>query len=144
MHTESSHAQVDELTGERCEQLLAQRHHGRVGFTAWGETFIFPVSYVFWTGQVVFRTSVDGVLARLRNRTQVAFEIDEVDPVAGSAWDVLVRGPSAEVTNRWQTGEIWSNPELVPWMPDLRPLIIAIEPASITGRRLTFARRTGE
>ncbi len=133
-----TYSEVKELSRDRCEELLREHHFGRVAFTAWDGTHILPVSYVFWSGQVVFRTSDEGRLARLRSRTQVAFEIDAIDPERGMAWDVLVRGPSLEITNNWQVGQIWGNPDLIPWMPDMRPLIIAIEPESITGRQLWY------
>jgi nitroimidazol reductase NimA-like FMN-containing flavoprotein (pyridoxamine 5'-phosphate oxidase superfamily) len=136
--TPGNAARVATLSRPRCIELLKQERWGRVAFQDWDGPQLLPVSYVYWTGNVVFRTSDHGILAGLRRRSNAAFEIDGIDAAAGTAWSVLVRGSSQEMTNTYELGQVWTNPELVPLAAGHRPLVIAIEPRTITGRELTF------
>ena len=81
-----------ELTRAECEERLQEHVVGRVGFCGAAGPLILPVNYRVHTGQVVFRTSAYGMLAELRRRTPVAFEIDGIDEPAETGWDVLGRG----------------------------------------------------
>ena len=136
--TPGSAARVSNLSRPRCIELLKQERWGRVAFQDWDGPQLLPVSYVYWNDSVVFRTSDRGILAGLRRRSNAAFEIDSVQASAGPAWSVLVRGSSEEVTNTYELSQVWTNPELVPLAAGHRPLVIAIEPRTITGRELTF------
>ena len=136
--TPGNAARVASLSRPRCIELLKQERWGRVAFQDWDGPQLLPVSYVYWTGNVVFRTSDHGILAGLRRRSNAAFEIDRIDAATGTAWSVLVRGASQEMTNTYELGQVWTNPELVPLAAGHRPLVIAIEPRTITGRELTF------
>ena len=129
---------VTSLSRASCVKLLEQERMGRVAFNDWDGPQVLPVSYVYWNGSIVFRTSDHGILAGLSRRSNAAFEIDGIDASAGTAWSVVVRGASQEVTNTYELSRVWTNPELVPLAAGHRPLVIAIEPRTITGRELTF------
>jgi uncharacterized protein len=129
---------VANLSRPSCVNLLKQGRWGRVAFQDWDGPQLLPVSYVYWNDYIVFRTSDHGVLAGLRRRSNAAFEIDGIDMSAGTAWSVVVRGVSQEVTNTYELSQVWTNPELVPLAAGHRPLVIAIEPRTITGRELSF------
>ena len=77
------------------------------------------------------------MLAVLASRSAVAVESDELAVADGTAWSVLVRGFSREVRSAVPMVELLRNPQLVPWGEGPRRLLIAIEPESISGRRLT-------
>jgi nitroimidazol reductase NimA-like FMN-containing flavoprotein (pyridoxamine 5'-phosphate oxidase superfamily) len=119
-------------------KLLKQERVGRVAFEDWDGPQLLPVSYVYWNDSIVFRTSDHGILAGLRRRSNAAFEIDGVDTSAGTAWSVVVRGASQEVINTYELSRVWTNPDLVPLAAGHRPLVIAIEPRTVSGRELTF------
>ena len=87
--TESS---FQELPEARCRELLAGHTAGRVAWNAPDGPHVLPVSYAIDVGNVVFRTSRYGALAELRDRTNVAFEIDDIDAEHGTGWSVVVRG----------------------------------------------------
>ena len=129
---------VTSLSRASCVKLLEQERLGRVAFNDWDGPQVLPVSYVYWNGSIVFRTSDHGILAGLSRRSNAAFEIDGIDVSAGTAWSVVVRGASQEVINAYELSQVWTNPELVPLAAGHRPLVIAIEPRIITGRELTF------
>ena len=131
-------AHVTSLSRASCVKLLEQERLGRVGFNDWDGPQLLPVSYVYWNGNIVFRTSDHGILAGLSRRSNAAFEIDGIDAAAGTAWSVVVRGPSQEITNTYELSQVWTNPELVPLAAGHRPLVIAIEPRTMTGQEMTF------
>jgi nitroimidazol reductase NimA-like FMN-containing flavoprotein (pyridoxamine 5'-phosphate oxidase superfamily) len=130
-------SRVRELTQAECIERLTTHEIGRLGFDAGDGIAVLPVNYLYWSGRIAFRTSADGMLATLATRSSAAFEIDEFDMVAGTAWSVLVRGFTRHIRSAMPMVELLNNPQLSPWMPGPRRLIIAIEPTSISGRRLT-------
>ena len=128
-------AHFEVLPEGRCKELLAGHSSGRVGWNAPDGPHILPVTYVYHSGQIVFRTSPYGVLSVLQRRTPAAFEIDEIDEEATSAWNVVVRGSAQAVTHRYDLTTLWRDGP-VPWAQGERPLFIAITPRTIAGRKL--------
>ena len=124
------------LSEERCRELLASHHQGRIAWTAADGPQLLPVSYALHNGDVAFRTSPYGALSQLRRPTMVAFEIDDIQPGNGTAWSVLVRGRAEPVTNASSLAALWSSEELVPWATGTRNLVILIRERSISGRAL--------
>ena len=122
-----------ELTRSECEELLQEHVVGRVGFCGAAGPLILPVNYRVHTGQVVFRTSAYGMLAELRRRTPVAFEIDGIDEPAETGWDVLGRGTAEGVTHDRLLTELWGSGP-IPWAKGTRNMFIAITLTSLTGR----------
>lgn len=126
---------VRDLSRAECEELLTRHTIGRVGFQSWDGPWVLPVSYLFWTRSIVFRTAVDGLLSRLGSRAKVAFEVDEFD-AGGAACSVVVRGFTRQILNAHPQLQLLADPRLVPWAPGPRTMVIAIEPETISGRRL--------
>ena len=122
-----------ELTRSECEERLQEHVVGRVGFCGAAGPLILPVNYRVHTGQVVFRTSAYGMLAELRRRTPVAFEIDGIDEPAETGWDVLGRGTAEAVTHDRVLTELWGSGP-IPWAKGTRNMFIAITLTSLTGR----------
>ena len=58
---------------------------------------ILPVTYVYYDGSIVFRTSLDSVLSDLSSSTDVLFEIDEIDQRNHRGWSVVARGRAEAV-----------------------------------------------
>ena len=52
--TPGNAARVANLSRPRCIELLKQERWGRVAFQDWDGPQLLPVSYVYWTGNVVF------------------------------------------------------------------------------------------
>lgn len=123
----------DDLDLARCHQLLAAHHVGRVAWSAADGPQLFPVSYTWLDGSVVFRTSPYGILSELVRRTPVVFEVDEVDPSRRRGWSVIVRGRAAGVASPDRTSGS-SGLAARPWAGGDRHLIIAVTPEHITGR----------
>ena len=130
----SSHFRA--LTLAECEQRLAEGGAGRVAWNAADGPMLLPVSYEMHLGRVSFRTSPCGVLSRLAEPTNVAFEIDDVDLAAGTGWSVVLRGRAAGVTSTYTLATLWKLEGVVPWATGTRNLFISIEPHSISGRQV--------
>jgi nitroimidazol reductase NimA-like FMN-containing flavoprotein (pyridoxamine 5'-phosphate oxidase superfamily) len=122
------------LSEERCRELLASRHEGRIAWAAPDGPQLLPVSYALHNGQVAFRTSPYGVLSQLRRPTMVAFEIDDIQSEAGIGWSVLVRGRAQPVTRSFDLATLWGKQEMVPWATGTRNLVILVSEHSISGR----------
>ena len=123
-----------ELSEARCRELLAGQTTGRVAWNAPDGPQVLPVSYTMDVGEIVFRTSPYGALSQLRVRTNVAFEIDDIDAEHGTGWSVLVRGSAQAVVQARHLEQLWSDDAPVPWAAGTRNLFIAITPRTVTGR----------
>jgi nitroimidazol reductase NimA-like FMN-containing flavoprotein (pyridoxamine 5'-phosphate oxidase superfamily) len=95
---------------------------------------VLPVSYALDVGDIVFRTSPYGALSQLRVRTNVAFEIDDIDAEQGTGWSVVARGSAQAVVQARHLERLWSDDGRVPWAAGTRNLFIAITPRTLTGR----------
>ena len=87
-----------ELDEDVCRQMLARCSFGRVAFgDAEQGLTILPVNYLFSQDAVLFRAQAGSALDRLGRGRVVAFEADQIDPIAESGWSVLVRGTATHV-----------------------------------------------
>jgi nitroimidazol reductase NimA-like FMN-containing flavoprotein (pyridoxamine 5'-phosphate oxidase superfamily) len=124
---------VEELPLAECRKRLREATAGRVAWNAPDGPAVLPVSSLYRNGNIVFRTSPGGVLSTLRDRSAVAFEIDQIGEK--EAWSVVVRGFARQIHQSYDLIELWEGEGLVPWAGGSRPLFIEIEPRTITGRR---------
>jgi uncharacterized protein len=133
-----------ELSAARCQELLASHTAGRVAWTAPDGPQVLPVTYALYAGDVVFRTSPYGALSQLRERTNVAFEIDDIDAQHGTGWSVVVRGSAQAVARCDDLVRLWSSDVVVPWASGTRNLFIAVTPRTVTGRVVRAPWSTGD
>jgi uncharacterized protein len=130
----STGSSFQELSVARCQELLAGQTTGRVAWNAPDGPQVLPVSYALDVGDIVFRTSPYGALSQLRVRTNVAFEIDDIDAEQGTGWSVVARGSAQAVVQARHLERLWSDDGRVPWAAGTRNLFIAITPRTLTGR----------
>lgn len=132
---DASTAAIEILSEEECLELLRSRHVGRVALTDHGQPLIFPVNYTADDRAVVFRTAPGLKLQEVR-MSRVAFEIDEVDEAAGTAWSVMVRGIAYEITDTIDSlSERLRQLVVEPMAPGERRNWVAIMRNEISGRR---------
>jgi CBS domain-containing protein len=130
-----STADLEILSEEECLALLRSHHLGRLAVIDDGQPLIFPVNYAADDRAVVFRTAA-GMKLRTVPMSRVAFEIDEVDTAAGTAWSVLVQGVAYEITETLDSlSERLRELVVEPMAPGERPNWIAVIRAEISGRR---------
>src|SRR3954462_6877140 len=125
---------LQSLTRTECLDLLARQSLGRVAFTERALPAIRPVNYALIGHHIVLRTQADGLGRRLDGQV-VAFEVDDIDAVAGTGWSVVVTG----------TARLLSKPGELIRQDAGGPVSLAgagheatvsIAPGEITGRRI--------
>jgi nitroimidazol reductase NimA-like FMN-containing flavoprotein (pyridoxamine 5'-phosphate oxidase superfamily) len=138
-----------EILGEaECLRLISPGGIGRIAFVGRYGLTVLPVNYKLHGGAIVFRTAQDSPTGEdLRTgiadaEYQVAFEIDQIDPVARDGWSVLIHGPAHHMsTDAEQATVLESGVE--PWPGGSREHAISITPNRITGRRLRYRAAPG-
>jgi uncharacterized protein len=131
-----------ELTKGECFELLAGQRLGRLAFVDALGPIVLPVNFVLDTHMVVIRTDEGTKLDIASHGGRVAFEVDQIDAVTGSAWSVLIRGEAIEVTDGLELARLSTLP-LHPLAPGQKSHYVRILPALVTGRRITAAGQPG-
>ena len=136
-------ADLEELSDQESERLLASQDLGRVAMVVEGRPQIFPVNYAFADGVVVFRTG-EGLKLDRSPMTAVAFETDGLDEANGLAWSVIVQGTAQNITNTIDTrSERLRHLAVSPAAPGDRPYWVGIYMSHISGRRFKLGRAAG-
>lgn len=126
---------IEVLSEEESVELLRSRSIGRIALVEDGQPQIFPVNYAADDRAIVFRTA-PGTKLDAAPMAKVAFEIDEVDQVAGVAWSVVVHGVAYDVTTALdELSERLRTLVVEPMAPGERPSWVAIRRHGISGRR---------
>ena len=131
---------LEELSKQECERLLASQGLGRVAMVIDGRPQIFPVNYAFADGVVVFRTG-EGLKLERSPMTAVAFEADGIDARKGLAWSVMIQGTAQNVTNTIDPrSERLRHLAVSPAAPGDRNYWVGIYVTHISGRRFKLGR----
>jgi len=131
---------LEELSKQECERLLASQDLGRVAMVIDGRPQIFPVNYAFADGVVVFRTG-EGLKLERSPMTAVAFEADGIDARKGLAWSVMIQGTAQNVTNTIDPrSERLRHLAVSPAAPGDRNYWVGIYVTHISGRRFKLGR----
>ncbi len=115
---------------DACWDLLALQPVGRIGMCRDDGPLILPVNYAVVDRAIVFRTRINGA-ALPGNGQQVAFEVDGIDARFHDGWSVLVTGLATRIV-----GPTADEDTVETWVDGERPVLVAIEVSSITGRVL--------
>ena len=133
---------VRELSQADAWRRLGSVPFGRVVFTSRALPAILPVNHVVDHGRVIFRTpEASGVISLTPTRHPVvlAYQADQIDPVAGTGWSVLVTGLGGLVDEPSQAARYRAT--LRSWLvPETGPMIL-IRPEIVTGYELTAGTR---
>jgi nitroimidazol reductase NimA-like FMN-containing flavoprotein (pyridoxamine 5'-phosphate oxidase superfamily) len=130
------------LPTPECKRLLAlvakRGEIGRLGLSTSRAPIVIPVNFTFDEGQVLARVG-GGSSPRKASGQLVAFEVDDVDLEAGTAWSVLVRGLATLI-------ELPTRTELSaaarPLVPEPGDMVLVIRPDILTGRRFEIRADT--
>jgi nitroimidazol reductase NimA-like FMN-containing flavoprotein (pyridoxamine 5'-phosphate oxidase superfamily) len=126
---------LEVLGRDACLRLLAAATLGRIGVSSGALPSVMPVNFWFDGHQILIRTGVGTKLDAAVANAVVAFEVDEIDPVAHTGWSVMVTGVARELTD---PGELVAarTPPLARWAPDDDHRVIAISTELVSGRRI--------
>jgi nitroimidazol reductase NimA-like FMN-containing flavoprotein (pyridoxamine 5'-phosphate oxidase superfamily) len=128
---------LDELSPAECWRLLSTQQVGRVAVIVGHYPLVFPVNYAVDDQTIVYRTGLGAKLHSI-HRSNVTFEVDEIDPVHRSGWSVMVKGVAQEIGFKRDRRTV-SLAELggaKPWAPGDREHFICIAADQVTGRRI--------
>jgi uncharacterized protein len=127
---------LEELSEAECMDYLAGAQVGRIALVIDGQPAIFPVNYIVDGEQVLYRTAEDSELSKA-GLTQVAFEVDHIDPTTRQGWSVLIQGRADDLDGAIDgTSQRLRRRTLHTWAPGTRDRLIVVRPSKITGRRL--------
>lgn len=128
------------LSRSECLEILGQHTFGRVAITSGALPSVLPVHYRIVDDQVMFRTGRGTKLDAGTRNEVVAFEIDDMDPVAHSGWSVVVTGVARVLGDEEKAA---LDVPLARWAPDPDGNVVAISTELISGRRLLGGRSPG-
>jgi nitroimidazol reductase NimA-like FMN-containing flavoprotein (pyridoxamine 5'-phosphate oxidase superfamily) len=124
-----------ELSRDKCEELLRAAIVGRVAFIVPEGPRIIPVNYTTVDDAILFRTMPYSLLGR-HAEGPLAFEIDHIDYADQKGWSVVAtgRGELVEDVPSLAAGHAFWNPK--PWAGGNRLLYVRLPWEELTGRRL--------
>ncbi len=122
------------LSEDECRAMLGSVNVGRIAWVHDNEAHVLPVNFLLSNGNVVFRTSVDSMLARQGIGAGAAFEVDSVDFGRLTGWSVVVTGTCAVVDD--SRARALAIDALTPWADGAKEQVLTINATSLTGRRL--------
>jgi len=96
---ESDRASLEFLPRDECLELLRTARIGRVAFHAGALPLILPVAFGLDGDGIVIRVLAGSQLDNGTQDAVVAFEVDDVDPIQGSAWSVSVTGLTTAIVD---------------------------------------------
>ena len=136
---------IVEVLGEtECLPLIGAGGVGRIGYTSRFGPTVLPVNYDLYEGTIVFRTGLhSSMVADLRTgmadaEYNVAFEIDQMQPVTQEGWSVLIQGAAHFVDSEEELAPI-ADLGVQAWPGGAKEQFIRIIPTHITGRRIRRA-----
>jgi hypothetical protein len=135
-HEDTAVNEPEELTYAECRGLLAGGVFGRVAVCTPAGARILPVNYSVVGEAVVFRTTMDGVIATSDWSLPMAFEVDQVDYGDHRGWSVLATGRAELVEDPELLALIKRTRDARPWASGDRPSYVRIAWSDLTGRRL--------
>lgn len=125
---------ISVLEERECYELLSTTTVGRVAFVNREGQQLLPLNFAVVDGVIYFRTKEEGVLSELAEGLgDVAFEVDHHGTTTRDAWNVTVRGSTSPVHDAAGL----TIAALRPWPPGERPLVVALTPRSVDGRRVS-------
>jgi hypothetical protein len=132
------------LTAPECLRLLAvaakEDRVGRLAIADEQAPLVVPLNFTYYDGGVLVRIG-PGRLSELVPGSLVAFEVDRVDPGAGEAWSVLVRGLASALVPAAGSPGADAMPQ--PWVPEPGETVLFIRPDVVTGRRFRVIAKDG-
>jgi nitroimidazol reductase NimA-like FMN-containing flavoprotein (pyridoxamine 5'-phosphate oxidase superfamily) len=128
---------VQSLSEAECYELLEATTVGRIAFNSSEGLQIIPINFAVVSGSLFFRTSPEGLLSQLAcGAEDVAFEADYHSRTGPRGWSVLIKG-SVRALAPDEAAQITAEDHLVPWADGDRTLYLRLDPAKVSGRRVS-------
>jgi hypothetical protein len=127
---------LEVLDRHTCLELLGGARLGRLGLSLGALPTILPINFRLVDDRIGFRTGAGTKLDAATNRSVVAFEVDDIDPLWHSGWSVVVTGLAHEVTDPEDRARL-DAANIPYWAPSAGDRIVGISTEMISGRRIT-------
>jgi nitroimidazol reductase NimA-like FMN-containing flavoprotein (pyridoxamine 5'-phosphate oxidase superfamily) len=129
---------LEEIAVAECWRLLATHQVGRVAVIVGRYPLVFPVNYVLDGMHIMFRTSAGTKLWAIK-RSNVTFEVDDLELESRSGWSVMVCGAAQEldIVKGRGAARRSNGASPTPWAPGQRDHTVRIVPDQVTGRRIS-------
>jgi nitroimidazol reductase NimA-like FMN-containing flavoprotein (pyridoxamine 5'-phosphate oxidase superfamily) len=125
-----------DLSYQECRDLLAGGVVGRAALCTPTGPQIIPVNYVMYDDSIVFRTNPYSVLGTYGWNTDLAFEVDSIDPEHREGWSVVVVGRAEMIEDPEQLRDIKFGSDPKPWAGGSRWFYVRLRWRKISGRRV--------
>jgi nitroimidazol reductase NimA-like FMN-containing flavoprotein (pyridoxamine 5'-phosphate oxidase superfamily) len=122
---------VTELSDQECREKLAAEVLGRLALHVRNHLDLFPINFVYQSGDIFFRTAPGTKLLELTINTEVVFEIDGYSD--SEAWSVIARGIAERLEHDAQIDEANEFP-LHSFIPTLKLNWVRIHITGLSGR----------
>jgi uncharacterized protein len=128
---------LEEIGTDECWNLLESQNIGRFAVAAGPYPLVFPVNYAVDRRHILFRSAAGTKLWAI-HRSNVVFEIDQIDPIHHSGWSVMAWGAAHEVSDEDHPGieDRATEGGAVPWAPGPRERIVRMIVDGVSGRRI--------
>jgi len=127
--------QLVDLTEAECWERLGTRDLARIAWTSSTGPQILPVNYVTHDGALWLRTTAHSSIAEQVDESQVAMEVDDLDPSTHVGWSIVLRGRAEAL---YRDEEVPTEvKQLRSWASGVRPLWLQVKAEVMTGKRLS-------
>jgi hypothetical protein len=133
---------LEVIPRDECLELLRGSILGRVVVAMGALPAALPVTFGVLGEDIVFMAGTGTKLEAAVSKAVVAFEVDDIDPLARTGWSVLVTGWSSLVTRPDEVAAI-HRLGLEPWVPGQRGHFVRIRSEVVSGRRVAMPAPSG-
>ncbi len=126
---------VEELSAQRCWELLRHEDFGRLAYRLADEVNVAPVNYAVDGETLLFTTAEGSKLLGVTIYPDVVFEIDRFDDEIAESVVLRGRARKLEEDEEHRVEKV----SLRPWAATLKYNVVEIAPTGVTGRRFHLA-----
>jgi nitroimidazol reductase NimA-like FMN-containing flavoprotein (pyridoxamine 5'-phosphate oxidase superfamily) len=123
------------LEPDRSWDLLGKSGVGRIVFNSDDGPIALPVNYAVSNHDILLRTDVDTVIAKINTDERVSFEADHIDDATSKGWSVVVQASCEHLGADCKIGEVF-DVRVDPWAGGRREHWIRLRTRSIDGRAI--------
>jgi hypothetical protein len=131
---------LEVLDHEECLALLRTQSVGRVGLSSGALPIVLPVHFEVVDAEIRLLIRPGTTLAAATRQAIVAFEVDQVDPISGAGWSVMVQGVSrrraSTTPSDGTTGSGGRGSNLDRWSRPRPTHLVGISMDVVSGRRI--------
>jgi nitroimidazol reductase NimA-like FMN-containing flavoprotein (pyridoxamine 5'-phosphate oxidase superfamily) len=124
------------LPREECLRLLSKATIGRLALSCRALPTVIPVTFSVQDDRIYVRTGTGPQLTDALRDAVVAFEVDDIDPIDHTGWNVVVTGRANEVTDFAELDLVTLSPTTA-WAQTGNGRVAAIDIELVSGRRYT-------